>query len=142
MKTLWAKSWTVKASGRNPIRLDGAKSQVSPAVRDSPRLETLDLATLVLWQGSQETSPATRTQGKCSKRFLSRGLKHKQTKPKDVAHATAQVPLSLFWNSAQAPSFRIEICKSQIHYCLSIVLLGRGKDLLYVTAWYRQHTDR
>lgn len=42
-KMLWAKSWPIKASGRNPIPFNGAKSQVSPAVRDGSRLETLDL---------------------------------------------------------------------------------------------------
>lgn len=99
-KPLWAKSWPVKVSGRNPIPFDGATSQVSLTVRDSPSLETSLLTTLVLWELSHEISPAKHTWGECSKRFLSIGLKHKQTEPKDVAHATAQVPLSLFWNSS------------------------------------------
>lgn len=40
VKALWAKSWPVKASGRNPICFDEARSQVSSTVRDSPCLET------------------------------------------------------------------------------------------------------
>lgn len=124
------------------VPLDGAKSQVSPTVRDRPCLETLNLTTLVLWQAGQETSPATRTQGKCSKRFLSIGLKHKQTKPKDVAHTTAQVPLSPFWNSSQAPRFLIEICKMPNSLLSLHCASGQKQRLLYVTAWYWQHTIR
>lgn len=118
------------------------KSQVSPTLGDDSCLEALDLTTLVLWEVSWETSPATHTQGKCSKSFLSIGLKHKQTKPKDVAHAAAQVSLSLFWNSSEAPRFLIEICKMP-NSLLSLHCVSRQRQrLFYVTAQYQQHTVR
>jgi len=52
----------------------------------------------------------------------------------DAACVTAQVPLSLFWNSSQTPQFLIEICKMpdsllSLHYAS-----GQRLRLSYVNA--------